>query len=237
MSSLFYFKKFKIDQTNCAMKVNTDGVLIAALADFNEPKKVLDVGTGSGLIALMLAQKYPKSMIHGVEINEDTANAARKNFSNSPFDDRIFLFNSSIKDHFLTRKECYDLIISNPPFFINSLTSQNLQKSMARHTDLSFFDELLVHSVNHLNKNGQLCVILPIHTAQLFKELMAHAGVWKVRKEIFIYSYPDSKAHRIIMVMGMEDKDRVEEKFVIYESRGVYSVEYKALLKDYFTIF
>jgi len=66
---------------------------------------------------------------------------------------------------------------------------------------------------------------------------MAQTGVWKVRKEIFIYSYPDSKAHRIIMVMGLEDKDRVEEKFVIYESRGVYSEEYKELLKDYFTIF
>lgn len=237
MSSLFYFKKFKIDQTNCAMKVNTDGVLIAALSDFNEPKKILDVGTGTGLIALMLAQKYPKSLIHGVEINEDSANAARKNFSNSPFDDRISLFNSSIKDHFSTHEECYDLIISNPPFFINSLTSQNLQRGMARHTDFSFFDELLGHSVNHLNKNGRLCVILPIHTAHLFKALMARTGVWKVGKETFIYSYPDSKAHRVIMVMEMEGKDRVEEKFVIYKSRGVYSEEYRALLKDYLTIF
>ena len=122
MSSIFHFKQFSINQANCAMKVNTDGVLLAALANFRSPLKILDVGTGTGLIALMLAQKYTSAIVHAVEIDQNAADTAKENFLNSPFSDRIALFHSSIKDQFAISTEQYDLIISNPPFFINSLS-------------------------------------------------------------------------------------------------------------------
>ena len=234
MSSVFYFKQFSIDQSNCAMKVNTDGVLLAALADFKSPAKILDVGTGTGLIALMLAQKYTSAIVHAVEIDQNAANTAKENFLNSPFSNRIALFHSSIKDHFTDNNEQYDLIISNPPFFINSLSSQNPKKSVARHTDLSFFEVLLTESAKHLNQSGHLCIILPLETAEMVKKMVS--GL-KVHKEILIHSFPESKPHRTIMVMGYEALVPLEEEIVIYQSKGIYSAVYRDLLKDYLTIF
>jgi tRNA1Val (adenine37-N6)-methyltransferase len=234
MSSVFHFKQFRIDQSNCAMKVNTDGVLLAAMADFKSPAKILDVGTGTGLIALMLAQKYTSAIIHAVEIDQSAADTAKLNFLNSPFSNRIALFHSSIKDHFTDNTEQYDLIISNPPFFINSLSSQKPEKSIARHTDLSFFEVLLTESAKHLDQSGHLCIILPLETAEMVKKMVSDL---KVQKEILIYSFPESKPHRTIMVMGYEALIPLEEEIVIYESKGIYSVVYRDLLKDYLTIF
>ena len=238
MSGIFHFKQFKIDQANCAMKVNTDGVLLAALAEFGSPVKILDVGTGTGLIALMLAQKYPLAWIQAVEIDQNAANTAKANFSSSPFSNRLELFHSSIKDHFINGDEKYDLIISNPPFFINSLNSPNLEKGIARHTDISFFELLLTESVRHLTSTGHLCMILPLETAALLKKMLSGApGALKVQKEILIYSFPQSKPHRVILVLGFEPLATVRQELVIYESKGVYSEVYSNLLKDYLTIF
>jgi len=237
MSSIFHFKQFRIDQANCAMKVNTDGVLIAALADFEKPASILDVGTGTGLIALMLAQKYNSALIDAVEIDKNAAETALKNFSDSPFCNRIKLIPDSIKDYFENVNQKYDLIISNPPFFINSLSSINPKKSIARHTDLSFFDFLLTESVNHLNQTGHVCLILPLETAALLEIILDKQGVLKVQKEILIYSFTDSKPHRKIIVLGFQCSVLIEDKLVIYESKGIYSKVYSNLLKDYLTIF
>jgi len=237
MSTIFYFKQFSIDQANCAMKVNTDGVLLAALADFEGPTKILDVGTGTGLIALMLAQKYTSALIHAVEIDGNAAKTAEGNFSNSLFSNRIELFHSSIRDYFADTNELYDLIISNPPFFINSLSSQSPDKGLARHTNLSFFDILLTESIKHLNQSGHLCVILPLETAVRVKKMVSNSGILKIQKEILIHSFPESKPHRTIMVMGFESLATIQQELVIYQSQGVYSSNYSNLLKDYLTIF
>jgi tRNA1Val (adenine37-N6)-methyltransferase len=237
MSTIFHFKQFRINQANCAMKVNTDGVLLAALADFRNPAKILDVGTGTGLIALMLAQKYRLALIDAVEIDASAAITARDNFSNSPFFKRIKLFPNSIKDHFESVNEKYDLIISNPPFFINSLSSVNPKKGVAKHTDLSFFDLLLTESEKHLNRSGHVCLILPLETAALIKNVLPSLVVLKVQREILLYSFRDSKPHRTIIILGFENTVFIEDKLVIYESKGIYSAAYSNLLKDYLTIF
>jgi tRNA1Val (adenine37-N6)-methyltransferase len=237
MSSIFHFKQFRIDQANCAMKVNTDGVLVAAIADFENLTSILDVGTGTGLIALMLAQKYTAALIDAVEIDKNAAETALKNFSDSPFYDRIKLFPDSIKDYFENVNQKYDLIISNPPFFINSLSSINSKKGIARHTDLLFFDFLLTESVNHLNQSGHVCLILPLETAILLQTILIRLGVLKVQKEILICSFPDSKPHRKIIVLGFENSVLIQDKLIIYESKGIYSSVYRNLLKDYLTIF
>lgn len=237
MSSIFHFKQFSIDQSNCAMKVNTDGVLIAAVADFDNPARILDVGTGTGLIALMLAQKYNTALIDAVEIDKNAAETALKNFSDSTFSDRIKLIPKAIKDYFEIVDQKYDLIISNPPFFINSLNSKNPKKGIARHTDLSFFDYLLSESVNHLNQTGHLCLILPLETAALIEKILSRLGVLKVQKEILICSFPDSKPHRKIITLGFENSVLIQDKLAIYESKGIYSGVYRNLLKDYLTIF
>lgn len=237
MSSIFHFKQFRIDQANCAMKVNTDGVLIAAIADFENPARILDVGTGTGLIALMLAQKYNTALIDAVEIDKNAAETALKNFSDSPFSDRIKLITDSIKNYFENEDQKYDLIISNPPFFINSLSSINPNKGIARHTDLSFFDILITESVNHLNQTGHLCLILPLETAALIEKILCRLEVLNVQKEILIYSFADSKPHRKIIMLGFENSVLIRDNLVIYESKGIYSAVYRNLLRDYLTIF
>jgi tRNA1Val (adenine37-N6)-methyltransferase len=237
MSSMFHFKQFSIDQANCAMKVNTDGVLVAALADFEDAANILDVGTGTGLIALMLAQKYNNAFIDAIEIDKNAAVTALKNFSDSPFSNRIKLFPVSVKDYFEKVNQKYDLIISNPPFFINSLSSVNPRKRLARHTDLSFFDFLLTESVNHLKQSGHICVILPLETAAILEKILKKLSVLKIQKEILIHSFSDSKPHRIIIVMGFENSGLIKDKFVIYESKGIYTGFYRNLLKDFLTIF
>jgi tRNA1Val (adenine37-N6)-methyltransferase len=119
---MFHFKQFGVDQSGCAMKINTDGVLLGVLAEANNPKTILDIGTGTGVIALMLAQRYNHAIINAVEIDPAAAQTASNNFKNSSFNKRITLFAQSFEDFFNEFSDRrYDLIVSNPPFFINSL--------------------------------------------------------------------------------------------------------------------
>ena len=153
MSSMFHFKQFSIDQANCAMKVNTDGVLVAALADFEDSTNILDVGTGTGLIALMLAQKYNNAFIDAIEIDKNAAVTALKNFSDSPFSNRIKLFPVSVMDYFEKVNQKYDLIISNPPFFINSL-------SIHDNYSIGDFEKDALKCLDELFKTNQLVFLV-----------------------------------------------------------------------------
>ncbi|MDB5138484.1 MAG: methyltransferase protein, partial [Mucilaginibacter sp.] len=121
---MFQFKQFIIDQSGCAMKINTDGVLLGAIIEANGSERVLDIGTGTGVIALMLAQKYVNAKIDAVEIDADAAQTAERNFKGSPFAERLKLYASGFESYFDQCPDCkYDLILSNPPFYIDSLKS------------------------------------------------------------------------------------------------------------------
>src|SRR3569832_358514 len=122
MSGFFHFKQFNVDQTGCAMKINTDGVLLGALADANSPKTILDIGTGTGVIALMLAQRFTRAKIDAVEIDEQATETAVRNFADSPLAERLTVYPFGFVDFFDKYPgRRYDLIVSNPPFYINSL--------------------------------------------------------------------------------------------------------------------
>lgn len=237
MANLFNFKQFCIDQTDCAMKVNTDGVLLAAILDGYAPTKILDVGTGTGLIALMLAQRFPSALIDAVEIDENAARTAKMNFSESPFLNRIRLFHSSIERYLLNYDGQYDLIVSNPPFFINSLRSEDPVKGMARHTDYSFFENLLKDSANKLSNKGLLYIILPIETSKMIEKIMASIPELKIIAKILIHSFTASKPHRKVLQIGFKISEPLVKNFVIYEKAGIYTSEYRMLLKDFLTIF
>jgi tRNA1Val (adenine37-N6)-methyltransferase len=237
MTSIFHFKQFSIDQTNCAMKVNTDGVLLAAILDSDAPSKILDVGTGTGLIALMLAQRFPLARIDAVEIDENAAQTAETNFAGSPFSNRIHLFHSPIENYLLNDDGEYDLIVSNPPFFINSLKSENPIKGLARHTNLSFFENLLNESAKKLSNKGFLYIILPIETSVIVKKLLVSIPKLKVNCEIMIHSFSESTPHRNILKIGFEISEPIVKNFVIYERAGIYTSEYRTLLENFLTIF
>lgn len=236
MSKIFQFKQFSIDQTNCGMKVNTDAALLGSLAKNNGAGRILEIGTGTGVIALMLAQRYPSALIDAVEIDPLAADTAELNFKTSPFAGSVNLIRSSFEQHFLSSRSKYDLIVSNPPYFINSLQSDDPAKQLARHTNEDFFKTLISASSEHLSSTGLIYLILPLDTAELVKGFLAKS-VLGVKKTILIHSFHESKPYRCILVIGIMEGIMEKQKFVIYESRNVYTEEYRMLLKDYLTIF
>ena len=237
MSGIFKFKQFDVDQSGCAMKINTDGVLLGALADADHPQTILDIGTGTGVIALMLAQRFRDAKIDTVEIDQSAAETAGRNFQNSRFADRLTLCLSGFAEFFDRYPDKkYDLIVSNPPFYINSLKSPEAKRELAKHTDKLFFEDLLSSASRHISESGVLCMILPVDTAEMVNSL-AGGHQLNLQKKVFIHSFSESKPHRVMVTYGCEKIAPIEEKFVIYKSVGIYFEEYINLLKAYFIAF
>lgn len=234
---MFHFKQFSIDQTGCAMKINTDGVLLGALATAHAPEHILDIGTGTGVIALMLAQRFANAIVDAVEIDKAAAHTARANFQNSKFNNRLALYAHSFEDYFSNHPaKNYDLIVSNPPFYINSLESPQAKKNTAKHADGNFFEKLVKAVAAHLTDTGSFWLILPIDTAELVKNI-AQQNKLCLQKVIAIKSYPDSNPHREMLVLSWDNIKTVDEEFAIYQEEKVYSDVYIDKLKDFFTIF
>jgi tRNA1Val (adenine37-N6)-methyltransferase len=234
---MFQFKQFAVDQSGCAMKINTDGVLLGALTQANNPQSILDIGTGTGVIALMLAQRFPDSKIGAVEIDEAAAATANRNFKASKFAKRLTGHYSGFEQYFQQNPDQkYDLIVSNPPFYIHSLKSPGEQRTVAKHTDEQFFDSLLGSAAKHLTENGLLWLILPINTSEVVQVIAATYGL-HLHAKINVKSYPQSEAHRYIVAFSISESPVIAADFTIYEEPKRYTTQYEAALKDFFTIF
>lgn len=237
MSGVFKFKQFQVDQTGCAMKINTDGVLLGALAEAIDPKTILDIGTGTGVIALMLAQRFGAAQIDAVEIDEQAAETARGNFSNSPFAERLTAYSMGFEQFFDENTEKkYDLIVSNPPFYINSLKSPQKNKQVAKHAGDDFFELLIREVSGHLNEAGLFWVILPLDTAEALSNLYLKYGMHP-HNLIYVRSFLQSEPHRVIISLSLQKTEIKEDRFLIYQSKDSYSKEYIKLLKPYFIAF
>ncbi|RZK67385.1 MAG: methyltransferase domain-containing protein [Pedobacter sp.] len=228
---VFKFKQFEVDQTGCAMKINTDGVLIAALANHSAPKKILDIGTGTGVIALMLAQRFPNALVDAVEIDAQAAETAGKNFKNSIFIDRLSINHIAIEQYNTSQK--FDLIVSNPPFFVNDLKSEGVRKGIARHADEHFFDALIAKVVTILSEDGSFWFVLPVKQAELLVEEAKPFNL-VLNKLIHLHSNERKPEFRRIVCLSKTNEKPVVEHLYLYESEKVYTQSYKALLKDFF---
>ena len=237
MKNTFRFKQFTVDQSNCGMKINTDGVLLGALAEAGSTKSILDIGTGTGVIALMLAQRFPSAVIEAVEIDQHAAQTATENFFNSPFADRLSCYYSSFEAFYteFTGKK-FDLILSNPPFFLNSLKNPDAKKQVARHTDADFFQKLLLLSAEKLSEEGSIWLILPVDTLASIRHYASECGLVPERI-IRVRSFADSKPHRSIVSLSKQTKTIVTSDFIIYKDKNAYSDQYRQTLKDFFIIF
>ncbi len=233
---MFQFKQFAIDQTGCAMKINTDGVLLGALADANKPENILDIGTGTGVIALMLAQRFANATVDAVEIDEQAAITAESNFKNSVFAGRVNLYAEGFESYLNTSAKKYDLIVSNPPFYINSLESPKANKNVAKHAVGNFFENMVKAVALHLTEKGTCWLILPLDTAGLVKGFAAREGL-NLQKLVSLRSYEVSAPHREILVFGFDKISTEISNLVIYKAVGEYSVAYKQLLQPYFIAF
>ncbi|RAJ28390.1 tRNA1(Val) (adenine(37)-N6)-methyltransferase [Pedobacter cryoconitis] len=234
MGSVFRFKQFEVDQTGCAMKINTDGVLLGAVAEHPAPVNILDIGTGTGVIALMMAQRFPSSLVNAVEIDESAALAAAKNCLNSPFTDRTSVVHSSFEDFTTALK--YSLIVSNPPYFVNDLKNPEKRKEIARHADEDFFDLLLKKAAGILTEDGLLWLILPVKQAE---SVVVNAVLQKLfpARIIHVYSDQTKASFRQIICLGFADGPLLEEHMYIYEEQNLYTDQYKCLLRDFLLAF
>ena len=227
----FKFKQFEVDQTGCAMRVNTDGVLLAALANGDEFEHILDIGTGTGVMALMLGQRYPHAKIHAVEIDAAAAKTAERNFRNSPFQNRLSISHTAIEQYATLQQ--FDLIISNPPYFINDLRSAEERKGIARHANIQFFKDLAIKIDELLSPSGYFWFILPIKQAEL---LINEASVYglSISKQIILYSDQSKPPFRWLIGLTRFKNEAEITHFYIYETEKVYTDAYKKLLKDFF---
>ena len=170
--SKFQCKQFSLEQNRCAMKIGTDGVLLGAWTPIeNNPFSILDIGTGTGIIALMLAQRSSANQIDALEIDEDAFEQATDNFENSPWSDRLFCFHAGLDEFVEEPEDEYDLIVSNPPFYSEDYKSNNDQRDLARFQDAMPFEELIEAAALLLSENGIFSVIIPFKEESTFLAL------------------------------------------------------------------
>ena len=229
--SIFKFKKFDVDQTNCAMKINTDGVLLAALVERDSPKRILDIGTGTGVLALMMAQRFIAAKVEAVEIDELASITAGRNFQNSVFSKQLSIHNIAIEQFSSIQK--FDLIISNPPFFVNDLKNTEEKKGISRHASEQFFTNLILKVNTILAEDGDFWLVLPIKQAEKLIENAKALGL-NATKIIQLHSDISKPAFRYIVNLNKSKAETLIEHFYIYEREKIYTNEYKLLLKDFF---
>ena len=234
---MFKFKQFTIHQDRTAMKVGTDGVLLGAWAPIAPTaQRILDIGTGTGLIALMLAQRYPSLNITAIDIDKSSIEQATENIKNSPFAQYITTHHTSLQDY--NPKEKYDTIVCNPPYFVASLKCPDSQRTQARHTDSLSFDELLSHSARLLNDEGSLSVILPVTEGNQLIALASQYG-FTLTQQVHVLPTPTSAPKRLLMhfmkkSMVNSQQSIVNSQLIIELARHQYTPEYITLTRDFY---
>jgi tRNA1Val (adenine37-N6)-methyltransferase len=232
----FQFKQFKVEQDRCAMKIGTDAVLMGALLPIDSKfKNALEVGSGTGVISLMIAQRTKKLQIQSVEIDADASAQCKQNFANSPWADRL----ESLQMDILNSEELgkYDLVFSNPPYFSQSLLSESETRNLARHINQDQFQLWLERMYDLLNDKGTLALVIPAESVDFVSSVLE--GRMRIESNIFIRSFPDSEVIRnIISFRKTQDLTSFALKSLsIYEAKDLYSAEYEEALKHYLTIF
>lgn len=238
-AQVFHFKQFIIRQDKSAMKTGTDSMLLGAWAKPPAGGKILDIGTGTGILALMLAQRTDAE-IDAIEIEENAFRQATENVHNSSWNKQIHIFHCSLQDFCKTGEAAYDYIISNPPFFEapNTEKGRNRQNTFsaaranARFADYLTHTELLAGVKKLLKKNGKFILILPSQEALKFRQKAAETG-FHLQKILYIKSKPAQPEVRVIMEFGFEDLPPSEEEFTIYNPDGSYTDQYKELTVNY----
>ncbi|MBN2662517.1 MAG: methyltransferase [Bacteroidales bacterium] len=230
--SFFKFKQFEILQNKTAMKVNTDGVLLGAFILIDNSKTIIDVGTGTGVISLMMAQKFANADILAVEIDKDAAQEAKYNVENSPWSNKIKVINDDFLTFASNNSDKFDLIVSNPPFFENQLVSEDSKKILAKHTLSMPFAELVKSVFKLLSENGKFYVILPFNMHQNFVSL-CKKNKFFITSILNIFPTENKAANRIIMSFSKQEVSFIEQNLFIRKN-GKYSEEYLKLTADFY---
>lgn len=235
---MFRFQQFTVVQNNAAMKVGTDGVLLGAWTPVDhQPQRILDVGAGTGLVALMLAQRTDDSMIDAVEIDDLACVDADTNFQESPWSNRLNLYNTSLQSFAEKSEYSYDLIVSNPPYFSGSLKNPNQRKAAARHNGGLSQEELVSCILKLLSKQGRFSLILPVSDYDNFRLKAARAGLFESQR-LEVSPNPGKPVKRVISewtrsAVSVPNIERID----IEESRHKYTSGFKNIVSGFYLAF
>lgn len=256
-NAYFSFKQFTVYQDRCAMKVGTDGVLLGAWADVTGVQQILDIGTGTGLIALMLAQRC-RAQVTAVDLDEGAVEQARLNAAASPWADRIRVEQADICR--FAPPERFDLVVSNPPYFADALKCPNRQRSLARHTDSLDFVQLMQAMARLLQPEGRACVVIPADGRDAMQEAARRVGLF-LERQTWVHTKPEAEPKRVLLSFcfgkeavvgaggGCSGLDAVPgvrtdewegaaepqtDHLTIELARHVYSEDYIALTRDFY---
>lgn len=235
MSAHFQFKQFSVIQDKCAMKVGTDGVLLGAWISPNEePQKILDVGTGSGVISLMLAQRFPNSQIEALEIDGDAYEQAVSNFENAPWADRLFCYHASFQEYFQeVDDEKYDLIISNPPFYLSTQKTEDSQRNQARFDDSLPFEHLFYGASKLLAEEGIFTLIIPFEREKEALEIATQMHL-KPAKITRVKGTESAPVKRSLLQFQFNTRGTDISDLILEKERHVYTEEYQQLVKEFY---
>lgn len=216
------------------MKVGTDGVLLGAWADVTDAKSALDIGTGSGIIAIMLAQRSPLLRIHAVEIDTRASSQAAENMQHSPWSDRLEVFETSIQDYIEASTQLYDLIVSNPPFFSGGVFSDNQDRNSVRHAIKMPHGDLLAAVRNLLQPEGRFCVVLPLIEGLRFCEMAQHYHLYCTR-QTEVRSKAEKPVERLLLQFERQEKTQQSDSIVIQTGENNdWTEQYIDLMKDFY---
>lgn len=234
MASPFKFKEFTLQQDQCAMKVGTDGVLLGAWASVaNQPDTILDIGAGTGLIALMLAQRSSAETIDAIEIEEKAYEQCVDNFEFAPWADRLFCYHAGLDEFTDEIDDTYDLIISNPPFYAEEVSSGDATRDMARQNQSLPFSELIASASKLLSKTGLFAVIIPFKEEETFIALAEKEKLFP-KRITQVKGSSNAPIKRSLLEFSFDKKKVIKTELTIETTRHQYTPEYITLTKDFY---
>jgi tRNA1Val (adenine37-N6)-methyltransferase len=234
MGGKFSFKQFEIQQDQCAMKIGTDGVLLGAWTSIEQnPETILDVGAGTGIIALMMAQREPMAQIDGLELDTEAYVQCVENFEASPWGDRLFCYHASFQEFMEEMDEPYDLIISNPPFYSEGISSGNEARDIARKNEALPFEVLIKGAERLLSVQGQLSVIIPYAQEENIISIGQAVHLYPERITR-VKGSQNTDVKRSLIQFSRNKKVCLPTHLTIEVERHVYTKEYEALVKDFY---
>ncbi len=232
----FRFKQFEIRQDACAMKVGTLACIFGAWAGTEAPNRILDIGTGTGLLALMLAQRFAHSRIDAVEIDEKAAEQAAENFERSKWSDRIRIYGEDIRKFRTERGLRYDLIISNPPFFNNQTPTPDRRDNLARHGYALTLEQLAGKVAFLLQKGGSFYVLLPVEESRYLQSLLQKNRLHPFRR-LYIYNRPATPVKALVTAYSFSERSIEDHEIMIWGEDGNYTPDYIHLMSDFYLYF
>lgn len=234
MKKPFRFKEFTVNQDQCAMKIGTDAVLLGAWTSVvHNPQAILDIGAGTGILSLMMAQRSNAQTIEAIEIDDDAFEQCAENFENSPWADRLFCFHASLLEYIEDVDDTFDLIICNPPFYSEDYKTDNDSRDLARFNDAMPFEHLIYAAVNLLPEDGIFSVVIPHKEESNFIELAAIAGLYPKRM-LRVKGNPDSEIKRSLIEFSFEEHDVKTLELIIETTRHKYTEDYINLTHDFY---